>query len=169
MQKYLGSIQLRLSSLFKSCGLWTLCLWLCRFPCPPPPPPPPLINETFKQLPPLPILMHNHYGGDSAVLRMIITDFFFKSWCLRAPLFKRALGSVCVCVSFCLCLFVSLSLRLSLSLSVSLSVSVSLYFCLCLSLPVCVCVCVCLSLSLSVSRSLSLVLYFICLYIVYHV
>ena len=49
---------LRLSFLFKNCGLWTLS---CDFAH--------TINETLKWLTQLPILMPNHSGGDSVTSR----------------------------------------------------------------------------------------------------
>ena len=52
MQEDLGSIPLRLFSLFKRCGLWTLSLWLC---------PSQLMKHYLKWLSSLPILMQESF------------------------------------------------------------------------------------------------------------
>ena len=49
---------LRLSLLFKNCGLWTLSCYFAH-----------TINETLKWLKQLPTLMQNHSGGDSVASR----------------------------------------------------------------------------------------------------
>ena len=63
-QKAHGSIPLRLSSLFKSCGLWTLsCDLVIR------------VNETLKWLTLLPSLMQNHSGGDGVASGIVSLPF----------------------------------------------------------------------------------------------
>ena len=79
MQEDLGSIPLRLFSLFKRCGLWTLSLWLC---------PSQLMKHYLKWLSSLPILMQESFWWWQHSVRYSL-PLPLRSWSPPVPLRKQ--------------------------------------------------------------------------------